>query len=440
MQLIENKRCATTMRFKRNSHLNLDNKFFLAYKVEVKERLVPLNDGIPPRLYLDSTDFEILGVVQLDSKGNRLAEFYNIYISIHSFKSDNENELNFNPPFYPTSPDFNHIYLNCIIETGSRLNCHYQIRILIPTTPYLHMEYSKDNFPSGRGVWIPDLRHNVFSSDLILLRGTEQKAVTSNQLYDTPIDSKNVQVVDSKDGNNYLRIFSTTVDCDGILVKYVFIANMSKHPYFNSVKVRGNWIHVMNSNLTLLEAEIKAIQGEICVSYPSDPSLYATRENFIGLLFTGTVSYLYTGDCWSETRPTSKGQYRIPSQENTGEPSRHEGFLDPRTAKFEGFVVGGEAAYKHVKTHHPHAIIHLIRRPKASYLRVLCWLPEFVEMKKFGIIVTPSRKASVGKSNKDREKIDYLLEWDNSNPVHRSYIEDIPKNCVYPGETWKLDE
>lgn len=186
-------------------------------------------------------------------------------------------------------------------------------------------------------------------------------------------------------------------------------------------QVPGTWLHVVNHDLPTTIEEIKNIPGEICVSDVNDGNFFAHRKEFIALLFKGTVSYLYPCDCWSTTIDTNRGRLRLPGNQ-TGA-NRTEGFLDPRYAKFLGFVVGGEKAYKHVQSLYPNVPIHIIRQKPRPIKQVIVgrtWYPEFVEMRRFGIKITPIKN-----ERRNNRLEGYTIEFDRTNPIHRGYIEDL---------------
>lgn len=422
------------MRTRRNPGVDLTNKFILVLVTKDNQILrVPMSADTQNHAttHIENYDIAYLSKLQqLNSKGDVIAEFPKINVSVRRISVLEHADL--------VSLSERKVYLNAIEHTGYGDMIHYQVEVVIKTKVLMFPDYD----------WLPDRGMDIFwvsntryeePYTLFLLGGTEFPAISKDVLSDVKIPTESVKMREVKIEGDYYREFYANLLITGVNCYFYKLVCMSAHRYFDSVNVKGNWIHVLNQNLILAENEIKNLQGEICVSFPSDPSLYAHRDDFIGLLFTGTVSYLYKGDCWSSVLPTGEGKYRVPSEENEGEPLRHEGFLDPRKAKFEGFVVGGERAYEHIHALYPKAVIHLLRKSDLSALRVLCWLPEFKEMKKCGIIITPSRKET-NSAHAYGDAITYLVKWDNKNPVHQGFIEDIPDHCVLGDDLWILKE
>lgn len=204
---------------------------------------------------------------------------------------------------------------------------------------------------------------------------------------------------------------------------------MTKHPAYEDKNVQGTWIHVLNKEYDLKHEldDLIRVPGEICVSVPSDYHYYYTGESeFIALLFTGRVSYLYSNDCYSGTFDIPAGRFRYPSQDGQSGNLRSEGFLDPRKAKFEGFVVGGEKAYKEVKSLFPEANIHLVRNRYYRTLQVNRWHAEFRDMKKVGIEISKPRRIH----QRGAYLTVYNVTYDPANPIHSGFIEDLDPHSI----------
>lgn len=122
----------------------------------------------------------------------------------------------------------------------------------------------------------------------------------------------------------------------------------------------GRWVHVVNKEHFSLD-RFQKIKGEVCVSSFEEGKLYTrNKPEWFGVVLTGTCSWVFERDCWSEMMLGGK---RVASDTQEGE-DRVEGWLVPATSMVDGLVTNSVKMARKLRHQHPHVMLVQAEMPK----------------------------------------------------------------------------